>query len=108
MLQLGWTGRYATAPNYGATLNNVIETYNLTQYDTAPTSTSPMYRLYNRHTGAFVYIECRRKNYLPTVGWEYEGIALASTKQWTACLPFIQSLQRRPSLHNGAIWRSTL
>ena len=36
------TGRYATAPNYGSTLNNVIETYNLTQYDTAPTSTSPM------------------------------------------------------------------
>ncbi|OUK18175.1 mannosyl-glycoprotein endo-beta-N-acetylglucosamidase, partial [Enterococcus faecium] len=27
------TGRYATAPNYGSTLNNVIETYNLTQYD---------------------------------------------------------------------------
>lgn len=34
-----------------------------------------MYRLYNRHTGEHLYIECRRKNYLPTVGWEYEGIA---------------------------------
>ncbi|MCH4009937.1 glycoside hydrolase family 73 protein [Companilactobacillus sp.] len=27
-------GRYATAPNYASTLNNIIETYNLTQYDT--------------------------------------------------------------------------
>lgn len=26
-------GRYATAPNYAAVLNNIIETYNLTQYD---------------------------------------------------------------------------
>ncbi len=70
------TGRYATAPNYGATLNNVIETYNLTQYDTAPTSTSPMYRLYNRHTGEHLYtLNAGEKNYLPTVGWEYEGIA---------------------------------
>ena len=41
--------------HYGSTLNNVIETYNLTQYDTAPTSTSPMYRLYNRHTGEHLY-----------------------------------------------------
>ena len=28
------TGRYATAPHYGASLNNVIETYNLTRFDT--------------------------------------------------------------------------
>ena len=28
------TGRYATAPHYAAALNNVIATYNLTQYDT--------------------------------------------------------------------------
>ncbi|WP_125768818.1 glycoside hydrolase family 73 protein [Companilactobacillus furfuricola] len=27
-------GRYATAPNYASALNNIIETYNLTQYDT--------------------------------------------------------------------------
>ncbi|AKP67241.1 glycoside hydrolase family 73 protein [Companilactobacillus ginsenosidimutans] len=27
-------GRYATAPNYAASLNSIIETYNLTQYDT--------------------------------------------------------------------------
>lgn len=26
-------GRYATAPNYASSLNNLIETYNLTQYD---------------------------------------------------------------------------
>ena len=28
------TGRYATAPNYASVLNNVIETYGLTRYDT--------------------------------------------------------------------------
>lgn len=28
------TGRYATAPNYATSLNKLIETYNLTQYDT--------------------------------------------------------------------------
>lgn len=33
-------GRYATAPTYAASLNNVIETYNLTQYDTNNTDTS--------------------------------------------------------------------
>ncbi|WP_165005172.1 MULTISPECIES: glycoside hydrolase family 73 protein [unclassified Enterococcus] len=71
------TGRYATAPNYGSTLNNVIETYNLTQYDTAtPAATSPMYRLYNRHTGEHFYtLNAGEKNYLPTVGWKYEGVA---------------------------------
>ncbi|KRL67556.1 glycoside hydrolase family 73 protein [Companilactobacillus versmoldensis] len=30
-------GRYATAPNYDSSLNNLIETYNLTQYDSAST-----------------------------------------------------------------------
>lgn len=30
-------GRYATAPNYASSLNNLIETYNLTQYDSAET-----------------------------------------------------------------------
>jgi len=29
-------GRYATAPNYASSLNNLIETYNLTQYDGTP------------------------------------------------------------------------
>ena len=70
------TGRYATAPNYGSTLNSVIETYNLTQYDTAKVSTSPMYRLYNRHTGEHLYtLNAGEKDYLPKVGWKYEGIA---------------------------------
>lgn len=29
-------GRYATAPNYASSLNNLIQTYNLTQYDGTP------------------------------------------------------------------------
>ncbi|MDA9461207.1 glycoside hydrolase family 73 protein [Enterococcus mundtii] len=70
------TGRYATAPNYGSTLNNIIETYNLTQYDTPNSSSSPMYRLYNKSTGQHLYtLNAGEKNYLSTVGWKYEGIA---------------------------------
>lgn len=70
------TGRYATAPNYGSTLNRVIENYNLTQYDTAKVSTSPMYRLYNKHTGEHFYtLNAGEKDYLPKVGWKYEGVA---------------------------------
>ena len=34
------TGRYATAPTYASSLNNVIETYNLTRFDT-PASGTP-------------------------------------------------------------------
>lgn len=70
------TGRYATAPNYGSILNNVIETYNLTQYDTPNVDTSPMYRLYNRSTGQHLYtLNVGERNHLSTVGWIYEGIA---------------------------------
>lgn len=70
------TGRYATAPNYGSTLNSIIETYNLTQYDTPNSSSSPMYRLYNKSTGQHLYtLNAGEKNYLSTVGWKYEGIA---------------------------------
>ncbi|MFP1648427.1 glycoside hydrolase family 73 protein [Enterococcus mundtii] len=70
------TGRYATAPNYGSTLNSIIETYNLTQYDTPSSSSSPMYRLYNKSTGQHLYtLNAGEKNYLSTVGWKYEGIA---------------------------------
>lgn len=37
------TGRYATAPNYATTLNSIIQTYNLTQYDTSePNVSSPV------------------------------------------------------------------
>jgi D-gamma-glutamyl-meso-diaminopimelic acid endopeptidase CwlS len=32
------TGRYATDPSYGTKLNNIISTYNLTQYDTPATN----------------------------------------------------------------------
>lgn len=31
------TGRYATDPNYGAKLNSLINTYNLTRFDTPST-----------------------------------------------------------------------
>lgn len=71
------TGRYATAPNYATTLNSVIETYNLTQYDSQPqVPTSPMYRLYNPNTGEHLYsLNEGEKNSLPKIGWKYEGVA---------------------------------
>ncbi|MFC6322736.1 glycoside hydrolase family 73 protein [Companilactobacillus baiquanensis] len=34
-------GRYATAPTYASSLNNMIETYNLTQYDTDSSTQAP-------------------------------------------------------------------
>lgn len=34
------TGRYATAPTYATTLNSIIQTYNLTQYDTNESNVS--------------------------------------------------------------------
>lgn len=47
------TGRYATDPNYGAKLNSLINTYNLTRFDTpstgsATTTTSTQQRLLRR------------------------------------------------------------
>lgn len=78
------TGRYATAPNYGSTLNNVIETYKLTQYDTgsnnsgsnpAPVQTNAMYRLYNPNSGEHFYTaNGAERDKVRKAGWRYEGI----------------------------------
>lgn len=82
------TGRYATDPNYGSKLNNIIETYNLTQYDSVPgdsTNYSAMYRLYNRHTGEHFYtLNASEKNNLANVGWRYEGVAWSAPNSGTA------------------------
>lgn len=86
------TGRYATAPNYGSTLNNVIETYKLTQYDTgsnnsgsnpAPVQTNAMYRLYNPNNREHLYTaSLNEKNHLVKTGWgKYEGIAWYAPKK---------------------------
>lgn len=80
------TGKYATAPNYGSTLNTVIENYNLTQYDstggstpnpTPPSKSIPMYRLYNPNNYEHFYTaNLSEKNHLVKIGWgKYEGIA---------------------------------
>lgn len=80
------TGRYATAPNYGSTLNTVIANYNLTQYDSAdgstpnptpPSKSIPMYRLYNPNNYEHFYTaNLNEKNHLVKIGWgKYEGIA---------------------------------
>lgn len=69
------TGRYATAPNYATALNNMIETYNLTQYDSG-VQTVPMHRLYNKNTGEHFYTgSTAEKNGLINMGWTFEGTA---------------------------------
>lgn len=86
------TGRYATAPAYGTTLNSVIETYNLTQYDTPGNNNGgntvkpvvekvAMHRLYNPNSSEHFYTaNAGEKNNLVAVGWKYEGIAWQAPK----------------------------
>lgn len=88
------TGRYATAPNYGSTLNNVIETYKLTQYDTggnnsggsnpAPVQTNAMHRLYNPNSGEHFYTaNTAERDNVRKAGWRYEGIGWQAPKSGT-------------------------
>lgn len=90
------TGRYATAPNYGSTLNSIIETYNLTQYDSnssggnnggstpAPVQTSAMYRLYNPNSGEHFYTaSTAERDKVRKAGWRYEGIGWQAPKSGT-------------------------
>ncbi|MBV7391688.1 MULTISPECIES: glycoside hydrolase family 73 protein [Enterococcus] len=72
-------GRYATSPTYASTLNSVIESYNLTQYDN--TNSNSMYRLYNPNSGEHFYTnDAKEKNWLDSVGWNYEGVEWQSPK----------------------------
>lgn len=88
------TGRYATAPGYGATLNNVIQTYNLTQYDTGtggsstpkpePVQTNAMYRLYNPNSGEHFYTaSAAERDTVKKAGWRYEGVGWQAPKTGT-------------------------
>lgn len=68
-------GCYVIVFNYGVILNNVIEIYNLMQYDIVLILIFLMYCLYNCYIGEYLYIlNVGEKNYLLIVGWEYEGI----------------------------------
>lgn len=86
------TGKYATAPTYGSTLNSVIETYKLTQYDTtsnggstpAPVQTNAMYRLYNPNSGEHFYTaSTAERDKVKKAGWRYEGIGWQAPKSGT-------------------------
>lgn len=78
------TGRYATAPNYATTLNSVIETYNLTQYDTGGSNvvqTNSMHRLYNPNSGEHFYTaSSAERDNVKKAGWRYEGIGWQAPK----------------------------
>ncbi|MDT2753696.1 glycoside hydrolase family 73 protein [Enterococcus pseudoavium] len=86
------TGRYATAPTYASTLNNVIETYDLTQFDTgkggdatpAPVKTEAMYRLYNPNSGEHFYTASAvERDRVRKAGWHYEGVGWQAPKNGT-------------------------
>ncbi|MGG5369137.1 glucosaminidase domain-containing protein [Enterococcus sp. AZ196] len=85
------TGRYATAPTYGSTLNNVIETYKLTQYDStgggsnpAPIQTNAMYRLYNPNSGEHFYTaNAAERDKVKKAGWRYEGVGWQAPRSGT-------------------------
>ena len=86
------TGRYATAPNYGSTLNTVIQANNLTQYDTGgsssnkptPVQTNAMYRLYNPNSGEHFYTaSSTERDKVKKAGWHYEGIGWQAPKSGT-------------------------
>lgn len=83
------TGRYATAPNYGSTLNTVIANYNLTQYDSADGSnttpqTNAMYRLYNPNSGEHFYTaDAAERDKVNKAGWRYEGVSWQAPKSGT-------------------------
>ncbi|MDU3612774.1 MAG: glycoside hydrolase family 73 protein [Enterococcus avium] len=85
------TGRYATAPNYGSTLNSIIQSYNLTQYDTGsststpqPVQTNAMYRLYNPNSGEHFYTaSVAERDTVKKAGWRYEGIGWQAPKSGT-------------------------
>lgn len=67
------TGRYATDPDYDKKLNRLIETYNLTIYDTTAVA---LYRVYNPNSGEHFYTQdTNERKHLVSVGWRDEGIA---------------------------------
>lgn len=78
-------GRYATAPTYDTTLNQVIETYQLTQYDSnnsGNVQTNAMYRLYNPNSGEHFYTaNSIERDKVKHAGWRYEGIGWQAPKK---------------------------
>lgn len=90
------TGRYATAPNYGSTLNSIIQSYNLTQYDTGsststpqPVQTNAMYRLYNPNSGEHFYTaSVAERDTVKKAGWRYEGIGWQAPKSGTLFIDY--------------------
>lgn len=97
------TGKYATAPDYGSTLNSIIQTYNLTQYDTGsgtstpqPVQTNAMYRLYNPNNYEHFYTSnLSEKNHLVKIGWgKYEGVAWYAPKEGAPVYRLYNSILR--------------
>ncbi len=87
------TGRYATDPNYGTKLNNIIQQFNLTQYDTPSTGvvtppTDNSGSLIGTGTGSTTNVDKNTSSYTVKRGDTLSGIAsrygvtVANLKSW--------------------------
>ncbi|KRN99109.1 glycoside hydrolase family 73 protein [Companilactobacillus kimchiensis] len=63
-------GRYATAPNYASSLNNLISTYNLTQYDGADTPETNGGSQTNSNT---IKVNSKTSNFVMLVSFKDDG-----------------------------------
>ncbi|MQS76584.1 glycoside hydrolase family 73 protein [Companilactobacillus halodurans] len=72
-------GRYATAPNYASSLNNLISTYNLTQYDGTPETNGGSQTNDNSIT-----VKNTNGSYVPLVAVNSDGSTKAITNRGLA------------------------
>ena len=79
-------GRYATAPNYASSLNNLIATYNLTQYDNAGSAETNSGSQTNNHS---IKVNDPNQAYVNIVAFQSDGTtkpvknrALANNTDW--------------------------
>ncbi|MFD1471975.1 glycoside hydrolase family 73 protein [Companilactobacillus mishanensis] len=69
-------GRYATAPNYASSLNNLIQTYNLTQYDSAKTENATQAPTENTRT----IVVNDASGVVPLVSFQNDGTTKKGTR----------------------------
>lgn len=85
-------GRYATAPNYASSLNSLISTYNLTQYDgSAETNSGSDNNSDTIHVNATPYANLQDNN-----GKEVKNRALATNTDWY--------FNKTKTDSNGTVW----
>lgn len=74
-------GRYATDPNYNVSLNNLIETYNLTKYDTPSVNAQDTSQEIIPESSTNTYYTVVSGDYLSKIASKY-GTTVANIKSW--------------------------